>query len=210
LSSASSPDTHTARRLLPLPREFYARDTLVVARALLGQRLVRTLDGQRCSGLISEVEAYTGPDDAASHAFRRTPRSSVMYGPPGHAYVYFIYGANFCLNAVAKSAAQAAGAVLLRAILPQEGIELMRSRRGTVPDRHLTDGPGKLCKALAIDRSLYGADLTTGGELCIEEAVAVPDAEVSQTPRVGVVGDELALTRQWRFIWRPVSGWPSA
>jgi DNA-3-methyladenine glycosylase len=186
-----------------LARAFYARDTLIVARALLGQCLVRTVDGRRCSGLISEVEAYTGPNDEASHAFHRTPRSAIMYGPPGHAYVYFIYGANFCMNAVAKSAEQAAGAVLLRAIQPQKGIELMRIRRGAVPDRHLTDGPGKLCKALAIDRALYGTDLTTSDELCIEEGLAVPDAAVSQTARIGVVGDDLALARPWRFIWRP-------
>jgi len=186
-----------------LARAFYARDTLIVARALLGQRLVRTVDGRRCSGLISEVEAYTGPDDEASHAFRRTPRSAIMYGPPGHAYVYFIYGTNFCMNAVAKSAEQAAGAVLLRAILPQEGIDLTRVRRGAVPERHLTDGPGKLCKALAIDRTLYGTDLTTSDELFIEEGLAVPDAEVLRTARIGVVGNDLALARPWRFIWRP-------
>jgi DNA-3-methyladenine glycosylase len=204
LSSANSLETGTTAAPAPLPRAFYARDTLVVARALLGQRLVRILDGRRCSGLISEVEAYTGPDDAASHAFRRTPRSTIMYGPPGHAYVYFIYGANFCLNAVAKSSQQAAGAVLLRALLPQDGIQLMRARRGAVADRHLTDGPGKLCKALAIDRTLYGADLTTAGELCIEEGIEVPETQVAQAPRIGVVGDELALTRPWRFVWRPI------
>ncbi len=186
-----------------LARPFYARDTLVVARALLGKRLVRIVDGRRCSGLISEVEAYTGPDDEASHAFRRTPRSTIMYGPPGHAYVYFIYGANFCMNAVAKSAEQAAGAVLLRAILPREGIDLMRARRGAASDRHLSDGPGKLCQALAIDRRLYGADLTTGDELFIEEGPVVPDEEVSQSARVGVVGNDLALARPWRFIWQP-------
>ena len=203
MSSDSSTDAGTTRPRTRLARAFYARDTLIVARALLGQRLVRSVDGQRCSGLISEVEAYTGPDDEASHAFRRTPRSAIMYGPPGHAYVYFIYGANFCMNAVAKSAEQAAGAVLLRAILPQEGIDLMRQRRGAVPDRHLTDGPGKLCKALAIDRTLYGADLTTSAELVIEEGLDVPEAEVSQSARIGVVGDDLALARPWRFIWRP-------
>src|SRR5450756_912544 len=186
-----------------LARAFYARDTLVVARALLGQRLVRTVDGRRCSGLISEVEAYTGPDDEASHAFRRTPRSAIMYGPPGHAYVYFIYGTNFCMNAVAKSAEQAAGAVLLRAILPQEGIDLTRVRRGAVPERHLTDGPGKLCKALAIDRTLYGTDRTTSDELFIEDGLAVPDAEVLRTSRLGVVGTVLALARPWLFILRP-------
>jgi DNA-3-methyladenine glycosylase len=190
-----------------LPRAFYDIETLVVARALLGQRLVRAVGEVRCSGLICETEAYRGPEDEASHAFRRTPRSAIMYGPPGYAYVYFIYGRNFCLNAVAKSETQAAGAVLLRAIVPAEGIETMRDRRGPVPERHLTDGPGKLCQALAIDRSLNGADLTCGQGLFIEEGVVVPDGEVLRTPRVGVVGSEAARAQMWRFLWaRPAAG----
>jgi DNA-3-methyladenine glycosylase len=200
-----------------LPRDFYARDTLIVSRALLGQRLVHVVAGRRCSGLICETEAYRGPEDRASHAFRRTPRSAIMYGPPGYAYVYFIYGSSFCLNTVAKSAGQEAGAVLIRGLIPEEGLEWMRARRGSAQERHLTDGPGKLCQALGIDRSLNGADLTNGDELFIEEGVAVALGAISQSARVGVVGDELAVGRPWRYLWKPagsegadVSGRPSA
>ena len=135
-----------------LPRSFFARDTLAVAPALLGQRLVRYANGQQLSGLIVETEAYRGQDDEASHAYRRTPRSAVMYGLPGHAYVYFIYGVHHCLNAVTEPEGQP-GAVLIRAILPVEGIEIMRGRRAGIADDQLANGPGKLCMALGINRS---------------------------------------------------------
>jgi DNA-3-methyladenine glycosylase len=184
-----------------LPRSFYERDTVAVARTLLGQRLVRTLDGQRLSGLICETEAYGGPQDEASHAYRRTARSEIMYGPAGYAYVYFIYGMHFCLNAVTEREGQA-GAVLIRAILAEEGIATMRARRRGIPDSALTNGPGKLCLALNITRSLNGVDLTVGGELSVESGLAVPDQEVRITPRIGVRGDQNALDRPWRFVWR--------
>ncbi len=183
-----------------LPRAFYARDTATVARALLGQRLVRVIGGQRLSGLIVETEAYGGPDDAASHAWRRTPRSAIMYGPPGYAYIYFIYGMHFCLNAVTEDDGRP-GAVLIRAVLPEEGIEGMRALRPGVPDRRLADGPGKVCRALGITAALNGADLTTSPELCIETGRAIPDEAVVITPRVGVRGDQDALMRPWRFLW---------
>ncbi len=183
-----------------LPRSFYDRPTPAVARALLGQRLVRVLDGQRLSGLIAEVEAYAGPDDEASHAFRRTPRSAIMYGPPGHAYVYFIYGMYFCLNVVTEADGRP-GAVLIRAIVPQEGIAIMRRRRGRMDDRHLANGPGKLCLALGITRAQNGLDLTADQELFIEMGVAVDEVEVAATPRIGVRGDAAALARPWRFVW---------
>jgi DNA-3-methyladenine glycosylase len=156
----------------------------------------------RISGLIGETEAYSGADDAASHAYRRTPRSEIMYGPAGHAYVYFIYGRYYCLNAVAKPEG-GVGAVLIRALRPCEGIELMRAHRGPVADRYLIDGPGKLCQALAIDRSLNGLDLTDNEELFIEEGVNVMEEDVRITTRIGVRGDELARTRPWRFVWEP-------
>jgi DNA-3-methyladenine glycosylase len=183
-----------------LSYDFYARDTVQVARALLGQRLVRIVDGQRLSGLITEVEAYTGPDDLASHARRRTPRSEIMYGPAGRAYVYMIYGVHFCLNAVCKPAGQV-GAVLFRSIYPVEGIAVMRQRRGLTGDRGLTDGPGKVCQAMGIDQTLNGASLTVGRELFIEEEAEIASAQVVSTKRVGVRGDDLALARLWRFIW---------
>ena len=191
--------------MMRLPSAFFARDTVVVARALLGQRLVRVFEGARLSGLICEVEAYRGADDRASHAYRRTPRSAIMYGPPGHAYVYFIYGMVFCLNAVTE-AAEHPGAVLIRAIVPQEGLPLMRGRRPGISDRRLTDGPGKLCQALGVTQALNGVDLTTSAELFIEAAAAVPDAEIVATPRVGVRGDEAARLRPWRFVWQPGIG----
>ena len=187
-----------------LSRAFYERDTTVVARDLLGQTLVRVLDGQRLSGLICETEAYGGPEDAASHAHRYTPRSAIMYGPPGYAYVYFIYGMHFCLNAVTESEGRA-GAVLIRALLPREGIAAMRARRPGFPDSRLANGPGKLCLALEITGLHNSLDLTVPGDLCIESGLAVPDGEVSTTPRVGVRGDQNALARPWRFVWpRPV------
>lgn len=187
-----------------LSRAFFARDSVTVARALLGQRLVRVIDGERLSGLISETEAYGGPDDEASHAFRRTRRSAIMYGPPGYAYVYFIYGMYFCLNGVTEQDGRP-GAVLIRAIVSQEGIEAMRARRRGVPDRQLADGPGKLCMALDIGRALNGADLTAGRELFIEAGPAIPDEAVLVLPRVGVRGNHDARTRPWRFLWRPTA-----
>ena len=190
---------------LCLPRTFYERPTVAVARALLGQRLVRVLDGQRLSGLICETEAYTGPSDQASHAYRRTPRSEIMYGPPGAAYVYFIYGMHYCLNAVTEPRGLA-GAVLIRGILPQEGVEIMRARRGRMPDRRLVDGPGKLCQALGIAAALNGIDLTESAELCIETGEQVDDREVITAPRIGVRGDEETRGRLWRFIWDATGG----
>ena len=184
-----------------LERSFFARDTVMVARALLGQRLVHVGGGERLSGLICEAEAYAGPDDEASHAYRRTPRSAIMYGPPGHAYVYFIYGMYFCLNAVTEVDGRP-GAVLLRGLLPLEGIETMRARRLGVRDSQLADGPGKLCAALGITGALNGVDLCTSAELFLETDVPVPDGAVVVTPRVGVRGDAAAVSRPWRFVWR--------
>ena len=185
-----------------LPRAFYDRDPATVARALLGQRLARIADGQRMCGLISETEAYGGPDDQASHAFRRTPRSAIMYGPPGFAYVYFIYGMYFCLNAVAAADGHP-GAVLIRGVVPQEGITIMRSRRPGVADAHLADGPGKVCQAFGITRDLNAADLTASSELWIEAGPGVPASRFVITPRIGVRGDAAARNRLWRFLTQP-------
>ncbi|MCX6915778.1 MAG: DNA-3-methyladenine glycosylase [Verrucomicrobia bacterium] len=171
--------------MTPLSRAFFDRATAAVARGLLGQRLVRALDGVRLAGLICETEAYGGSDDMASHAFRRTPRSAIMYGPPGYAYVYFIYGMHHCLNVVTEGDGQP-GAVLIRGIVPEEGIEALRIRRGGVDDTV----------------ALNGVDLTTSAELFIEPGAIVPDAEVAITPRVGVRGNVAALDRPWRFVWQ--------
>lgn len=196
---------------MPLPPEFFERETLIVARDLLGQRLVRVLDGQRLSGLIAETEAYLGWNDPASHAYRLTPRSAIMYGPPGRAYVYQIYGRNFCMNAVTERSGEP-GAVLLRALFPTEGLEVMRARRGLpAGEGHMsgprggwlvTDGPGKLCQALGIDRSLNGTDLTAPDVLFFEQGAIAPDHEIIATPRIGVRGDEETRNRPWRFLWR--------
>jgi len=185
-----------------LPREFYARDTLAVARGLLGQQLVRLLEGERLSGRIVEVEAYVGETDRACHAAcGRTARNAVMYGPPGHAYVYFIYGMHHCLNVVTADEGFPA-AVLIRALEPVEGLATMRLLRQGRPDRELTSGPAKLCQALAIDRTFNGLDLCADGPLFIEAGPPVDDADVETGPRVGVRGDEAALTAPWRFFVR--------
>lgn len=185
---------------LPLPRSFYERESVVVARDLLGQRLVRWQDGVRLSGLICEAEAYRGSDDPASHAYRRTPRSAIMYGPAGHAYIYFIYGMHYCLNAVTEPEG-CPGAVLIRAVWPQEGLPIMRSRRPGQSDGRLADGPAKLCQAFDITTKLNGIDLTAVGALWIEPGTPVPTEEIEITPRIGVRGDAEARGRLWRFVW---------
>jgi DNA-3-methyladenine glycosylase len=184
-----------------LPSAFYARDTLTVARDLLGQRLVRVLDGQRLSGLICEVEAYGGPDDEASHAYRRTPRSAIMYGPAGFAYIYFIYGMHYCLNAVTEAAGRP-GATLIRGIIPEEGCAMMQARRGVTQIRRLADGPAKLCQALGVAAALNGVDLTESATLFIEAGEQVDEIEILATPRIGVRGDAETKGRLWRFVWR--------
>ncbi len=186
-----------------LTRAFFDRDTLVVARHLLGRRLVRMLDGERLSGRIVEVEAYVGEDDQASHARSgRTERNAPMYGPPGHAYVYLIYGMHHCLNTVTEREGFPA-AVLIRALEPMEGMDRMRELRGGRTDLPLTSGPARLCQALAIDRGFDGADLCASDALLfLEEGVSVPDDAVDRGPRIGVRGDERALTAAWRFYLR--------
>jgi DNA-3-methyladenine glycosylase len=186
-----------------LRREFFARDTLAVARELLGQRLVRILEGQRLSGRIVEIEAYIGEKDQASHArFGRTGRNAPMYGPPGHAYVYFVYGMHYCLNVVTEQKGFPA-AVLIRALEPLEGIEAMRARRSGRADVELTSGPARLCQALEIDRRFDGVDLCApDGGLFIERDAAVGESVIVAGPRVGVRGDETALAVPWRFLVR--------
>lgn len=182
-----------------LRRDFYRRSTLKVARELLGKRLVRVMDGQRLSGLIVEVEAYIGEDDAACHAARGcTPRNEAMYGPPGHAYVYFIYGMHHCLNVVTEEEGFPA-AVLIRALEPLEGLEIMRRHRPGKPDRELANGPAKLCQALAIERGFNGMDLCTGEALFIEEGRMVAQEEIGASPRIGIKTNELARSVPWRF-----------
>ncbi|NPA93530.1 MAG: DNA-3-methyladenine glycosylase [Chloroflexi bacterium] len=188
-----------------LPRDFFARPTLTVARELLGARLVRIEpDGQRTAGIIVETEAYIGEEDQGCHARAgRTPRTAVMYGPPGHAYVYFTYGMHWLFNVVTEQEGFPA-AVLVRALLPTEGLERMAARRRNRPRREWTNGPAKLCQALAIDGSFHGADLCTPeAMLFLEPAVTFPDESVTTGPRVGLnTVPEPWKSIPWRFMVR--------
>ncbi|MBV9280475.1 MAG: DNA-3-methyladenine glycosylase [Chloroflexi bacterium] len=151
-----------------LPRLFFDRPAAEVARDLLGKVLAGRGEAGVLRGRIVEVEAYTGQSDPGSHAFRgATPRNRVMFGPPGHLYVYFTYGMHFCVNVVTDPAG-VAGAVLLRALQPMEGIDLMRRRRGDRPDVELCNGPAKLCQAFGITRRQNGLDLE-GEDIWIED-----------------------------------------
>ncbi len=173
----------------------YDTDAATLARRLLGCLLVRVLDdGTRLSGVIVETEAYLGAPDRASHAFggRRTARNEAMYGRPGTCYVYFTYGMHFMCNVVCGRRDEPL-AVLLRALEPAQGVEVMRRHRARRPrarplgDTDLCSGPGKLCQALAIDRRLNGLDLTTGVDLFIQRSVCPPvDGQLANTPRIGV------------------------
>lgn len=179
---------------------FYGRDTLRVARELLGKILVREAGGRRMAGRIVETEAYTGPGDPASHAGRGpTPRSRIMFGPPGRAYVYFCYGMHHLLNVVTEREGTA-GAVLIRSLEPREGLDLMPPKRGR---GRLLNGPGKITRALEITRGLNGWDLTRGEELYLIAGKPEPGEEILTGPRVGI---RKGLDRPWRFRLVPAAG----
>lgn len=166
---------------------FFARPSLEVARDLLGCDIVSTIDGRRCVGRIVETEAYHGPDDEASHAaarIGRTVRNEAMFGRPGLAYVYRIYGVHWCLNAV-TDAPDYPAAVLIRAAEPVEGLETARERRGRRPDSELMRGPGNLCQALGVTGGLNLHDLALP-PLTIQPGTAVPDDQVVRGPRIGI------------------------
>lgn len=188
--------------MLILDRAFYNRDTLQVARELLGKRIVRRIQGLQLSGIIMETEAYCGREDSACHAHRgKTKRNAVMFGEPGHAYVYFTYGMHYMLNFVTEAAGHPC-AVLVRAIFPLTGIEEMQVRRRR-QGKELTNGPAKLCQAIGIDKSLDGLDLTEGRELWVEEERIIPAKRIKTTPRIGIdyaaPKDRVAL---WRFLYQ--------
>lgn len=185
-----------------LPRAFFDRPTLLVARDLLGSRLVRLENGQRVGGTIIETEAYVGEQDLGCHCRSgRTSRTAVMYGPPGHAYVYFTYGMHWMLNFVTEAEGQPA-AVLIRAIRPIEGLELIAGRRNPQKQALWTDGPAKLCQALNIDRRFNGADLCDPqGELWVEGGEAIAGESVTIGPRVGLYSvPEPWKSVAWRFL----------
>ena len=184
-----------------LPREFYTRsDVLAVARDLLGKKLVVPgRNGQRVSGIIVETEAYRGPEDRASHAWngRRTQRTETMYGPGGTAYVYFVYGMYNQFNVV-TNVADIPHAILVRAIEPFEGMEVMRRRRRGRSERELTSGPGRLCLAMGIDRKLDKADLL-GDRVWIEEGISISPRQIARGPRIGIDYAEKWIDKPWRF-----------
>lgn len=194
-----------------LPRTFYARSALEVAPDLLGKLLVHITTEGLTSGYITETEAYMGPEDKAAHTYggRKTKRTQAMFGPPGHAYIYLIYGMYHCFNVVTATEGQPQ-AVLIRALKPKDGIDLMFARRQFKTNHQhiktkrlcqLTNGPGKLCQALAITKEQYGHDLT-GDTLFIAPAETVSPQDITTGPRINVdYADEWAQL-PWRFSWK--------
>ena len=186
---------------MKLPRDFYTRaNVFAISRELLGKLLVvPDEEGRRVSGKIVEVEAYRGPEDRASHAFggRRTKRTETMYQLGGHAYVYFVYGMYYQFNVV-TNVLDIPHAILVRAVEPVEGLEIMRARRGAHKDRNLTSGPGKLCIAMGIDRGLDTEDLV-GERVWLEEYEKVPRSKIASGPRVGIDYAQEWIEKPWRF-----------
>jgi DNA-3-methyladenine glycosylase len=188
----------------PLGRSFYLQPTLRVAPALLGKVLVHDTREGRAAGRIVEVEAYRGPRDQAAHTAsgRRTPRNETMWGPAGHAYVYFVYGMHYCVN-VTTQPPGVPEAVLIRALEPLAGIELMRTRRGLTegPVWKLCRGPGALCRAMGLTRAQDGADLVRS-RLRILDAAPTPPSRIARTARIGVAYAGTDALRPWRFLVR--------
>jgi len=187
------------KKLEALKREFYSENSVKVAEKLLGKLLVRELPEGKLIGKIVEVEAYGGRDDPASHAYRgKTPRNQVMFGKPGLAYIYFTYGMHYCLNVKAEREG-VPGAVLIRALEPIEGIEIMKKNRGIEKITELTNGPAKLTKALRITTELNGWDLTLGKKLFICKPPHEEKFKIVAAPRIG---RKAGTERLWRFYIR--------
>ncbi|MBS1250613.1 MAG: putative 3-methyladenine DNA glycosylase [Chloroflexi bacterium] len=187
---------------MQLKQSFFARNTLEVARDLLGTRLVKVEEGKRISGFIVETEAYCGEDDQGCHCRAgRTERTSVMYGPPGHSYVYFVYGMHWLLNFVTERE-EYPGAVLIRAIIPEEGQEIIAARRDGIPPAQWTNGPAKLCQALGIDGGLNNYNICAPhAPLFVEQGEKIPDERVQTTARVGLnTVPEPWKSIPWRFV----------
>jgi DNA-3-methyladenine glycosylase len=184
-----------------LQRSFFARPTLEVARELLGMRLIRHVGGRSLSGRIVEVEAYIGEADSACHASKgKTPRNRIMFGPPGHAYVYFTYGMHWMLNVVTEEEGKPA-ALLLRALEPERGADQMRVYRLGSSDRDLASGPARLCQALRIDGSLNGIDLLSSNELFLEAGERIDPVAIATTPRIGIqYAERKDREAPWRFL----------
>ncbi|MEG0773474.1 DNA-3-methyladenine glycosylase [Clostridium sp.] len=191
---------------MKLNKEFYKRDTLIVAQELLGKKLVHNINGKILSGIIVETEAYMGPEDKAAHSYggRKTERTKVMFEEGGISYIYFIYGLYYCFNVV-TSVQGTPQAVLIRALEPVEGLEDMAIIRykknynelNKKQIINLTSGPSKLCSALKLDKSLNAVDLASD-VLYLEEAID-PEFEIIQTTRIGIDYAEEAKEYHWRF-----------
>ncbi len=187
-----------------LDRPFFNRKTTTVARELLGCQLVHLEKGKRLAGLITETEAYCGEQDLACHAKAgRTPRTEVMYGPPGVAYVYFTYGMHWLFNCITCPEREPE-AVLIRGVEPTEGLDVIAARRGKQPRRDWANGPGKLTMALGIDGRHNQLDLTApDAVIFIEEGFAIPDEHVTISPRIGLYTvPEPWKSKPWRFLAR--------
>ncbi|MBF8436397.1 DNA-3-methyladenine glycosylase [Halanaerobiaceae bacterium Z-7014] len=186
-----------------LKEDFYARDGLTLARDLLGRYLVRESGQGQVITKIVETEAYIGPEDKACHAYdnRRTKRTEVMFGRPGLAYVYLVYGIHNCFNIVAASEGKPE-AVLIRAVEPVKGLDFLRENRaiGKRPDRELTNGPGKLTEALNINRDYNGISLTGGRDLYLTSGIEVSESVIQSGPRINIDYAEEYKDKNWRFF----------
>jgi len=178
-----------------IPRTFYERDTVKVARDLLGKKLIRTIGKQTISGIITETEAYRYSDDPASHAYRGlTSRNRAMFEQVGKAYVYFTYGMYFCFNVVARNHNFAAGAVLIRSLKPEKGIDVMKKNRKTNKISNLANGPAKLTQALRITKKQYGVDLAKKSELFLMDGI--DRKKIFASKRIGIKN---GLHKLWNF-----------
>ena len=178
-----------------LKKEFYERETITVAKQLIGKKLTRKIKNLKLTGIITETEAYRGRDDPASHAATNlTKRNQIMFGPVGRSYVYFTYGMYFMLNVVAKSKKQNAGAVLIRGIYPQDGIKIMIKNRGMKDINKITNGPGKLTMAMNISMKENNLNLTKKSSIYISEGI-IPK-KIKKSPRIGITK---ATDKKWNF-----------
>ena len=181
-----------------LPRKFYMRNTIHVAKELLGKTLVRRVGKQTLTGIIVETEAYMGKNDPASHAARKkTERNKAMFGQVGRSYVYFTYGMHYCLNVVAKKDEDESGAILIRSIQPQEGIKIMIKNRKTDIISNLSNGPGKLTQAMKITTKQYNVDLTRNSTLFISDGIK--PTKILAKPRIGI---KVGIDKPWNFSFK--------
>ena len=186
-----------------LQRTFYQRDTIEVAKDLLGKILVHESSEGLTAGRIVETEAYRGPEDQAAHSSggRRTARNEVMFGEKGFAYVYFIYGLYYCVNLTAGKVAGKPEAILLRALEPVEGLDLMTKRRGTAGEANLTNGPSRLCMAMGITKAQNKLDITAP-PLYVKDAPSITKENIVETTRIGVDYAGEWKNKPWRFFIR--------